>query len=237
MSRCRAYISSTHHTPKNEKQTYPSITISRLSGSGGFVIGQRLVEKLNKTRRAGEPEWTLFDKNLVQQVIEDHHLPKSLESFYSEAVESRLEDIIEEMLHLHPGADTLVAHTCRTIARLLRKGHVIILGRGGNIIGRHLDSVTHVRLVAPLAFRLQHTTSTCGLSPREAEDFIQRADAGREKYFKRYFKAGIDDPLLYDMVLNSAALGFNEVVRQISESVSHRKQRLQLDASSDVFQP
>jgi cytidylate kinase len=237
MSRCRAFITSAHHTPKREKRIYPSITLSRLSGSGAFAIGQQLVERLNRVRQPGEPAWTLFDKNLVRQIIEDHHLPKSLESFYSEEVRSQLENIVEEILDLHPEPEQMVEQTSRTIIRLLRKGHVIIIGRAGNIIGGDFAAVSHVRLVAPLNFRLKHTVETCGLSPREAGNFIGRADAGRAKYFRRYFGRDIADPLLYHMVLNTGSLGLEQSVKLIADMVLQRKKRPQSNSSIGIFQP
>jgi cytidylate kinase len=236
MSRCRSYISSAHHTPKNEQKIYPSITLSRQSGAGGFAIGQELAARLNKLRKPEEPVWTLFDKNLVQQIIADHHLPKSLEHFYSEGVKSRLEDMVEEILDLHPETEQMIEQSCRTVIRLLRKGHVIIIGRGGNIIGQDFDTVTHVRLVASHNFRLQHTVQTCGLSPGEAEAFIGRADAGRAKYLKRYFGKDIEDPLLYDMVLNTESLGFEESIRVIADAMMHQQRRPQHALTANVFQ-
>jgi cytidylate kinase len=239
MSQCRSYISSAQRTSRDEKKIYPSITLSRLSGSGAFVIAQELIERLNKTRLPDTPAWTLFDKNLVQQIIEDHHLPKSLESFYSETTHSHLKSIVEEILDLHPDVEKMIEQSCKTIINLLRKGHVIIIGRAANIIGRQFDMVTHVRLVAPLEFRLQHTTKTCGLSPREAVNFIQRADTSRAKYFKRYFGKNINDPLLYDMMLNTESLGFDEAARLICDAVAHGKERKASKSNTaiSVFQP
>jgi len=235
MSRCRAFISSAHHTPKNEQKIYPSITLSRQSGAGAFVIGQQLVERLNRQRKPEEPVWTLFDKNLVQQIIADHHLPQSLEHFYSEEVKSRLEDMVEEILDLHPETEKMIEQSCLTVIKLLRKGLVIIIGRGANVIGQDFDTVTHVRLVASPRFRLQHTVKSCNLSPREAEAYISRADAGRAKYLKRYFGKDIEDLLLYDMVLNTESLGFEESIRIICDAVAHQRRRPQY-ASADIFQ-
>ncbi len=237
MARCRAFISSAHHTPKFEQKIYPSITLSRQSGAGGFVVGQRLAERLNRLKKPGEPEWTLFDKNLVQQIITDHHLPKSLAGFYSEGVKSRLEEIIEEILALHPETEQMIEQTSRTILRLLRKGHVIIIGRGGNVIGGHFDTVTHVRLVASPEFRLRHTVSNCGLSPREAVEFIRRADMARAKYLKRYFNRDISDPLLYHLTLNTDWLGFEEAARLIVDTVTHRQNRPKRDSVVSLLQP
>jgi cytidylate kinase len=237
MSRCRSFITSAHHTPKEEKKIYPSITLSRLSGAGAFVIGRQLVERLNKVRQPGEPVWTLFDKNLVRQIIEDHHLPKSLESFYSEGVKSHLENIVEEILDLHPEPEQMVEQTSKTIIKLLRKGRVIVIGRAGNIIGSDFDTVTHVRLVASLDFRLKHTVDTCGLSPREARNFIDRADTGRAKYVRRYFGRDIADPLLYNMVLNTESLGLEQSVRLIADTALHRKNHPKSNSTVDIFQP
>jgi len=68
-----------------------------------------------------------------------------------------VEAIVEEVLKLHPSGWTLAEHTTKTILRLGGLGHVIVVGRGGNVITARLPNVFHVRLVAPLAMRIKHT--------------------------------------------------------------------------------
>jgi cytidylate kinase len=46
------------------------------------------------------------------------------------------------------------------------------------------------------------------LDDKAAEKYLHDEDTGRRRYVKTNFEKDIDDPLLYDAVLNTATLGF-----------------------------
>jgi len=55
----------------------PGITISRMCGAGGRTVASKLADYLQPHTPAGH-NWTIFDKNLIEKVLEDHHLSKCL---------------------------------------------------------------------------------------------------------------------------------------------------------------
>jgi cytidylate kinase len=195
---------------KAYEQQQPSITISRETGSGAVTIAQMLVEKLNAVAKpsGNTASWTVFDRNLAKQVLTDHELPQNLERFMVEDARLPVESIVEELLGLHPTQWTLVQHTTKTILRLASLGRAILVGRGAEAITSRLPFVFHVRLVAPLADRIQHASRYYNLTEEEAAKMIKDADHARRRYLRRYFDADVDDPLLYDIVLNTGRLGF-----------------------------
>ena len=71
----------------------------------------------------------------------------------------------------------------------------------------------------PLAPRIEHATKTYGFSQRAGRAFCLREDAGRRRYLRKYFKADIDDPLLYHLCLNTGLVTFDEAARLIAEVV------------------
>jgi cytidylate kinase len=46
---------------------------------------------------------------------------------------------------------------------------------------------------------------------------IKEADHARRRYLRRYFDADVDDPLLYDVVLNTGRLGFVRTAELITQ--------------------
>ena len=84
----------------------PSITLSRQTGSGARVIAGKLAAFL-QTRDPVRHPWTVFDKNLVEKVLEEHKLPKEIAKFMPEDHVSAIQDAVEEILGLHPSARTL----------------------------------------------------------------------------------------------------------------------------------
>jgi CMP/dCMP kinase len=197
----------------------PSITISRETGSGAVTIAQMLVERLNAVSKPSDDtaSWMVFDRNLAKQVLTDHALSQNLEKFMVEDARLPVEAIVEELLGLHPTQWTLVQHTTKTILRLAGLGRTILVGRGAEAITNRLPFVFHVRLVAPLERRIQHTSQYYKLTEEDAAKMIKEADHARRRYLRRYFDADVEDPLLYDLVLNTGRLGFvrtSEIIAQ-----------------------
>jgi cytidylate kinase len=197
----------------------PSITISREMGSGAVTIAQMLVERLNATSKSSDgTSWTVFDSNLAKQVLGDHQLPDRLERFMVEDARLPVETIVEELLGLHPTPWLLVQQTTRTILRLAGLGRVILVGRGADVITKRLPYVFHVRLVAPLEKRVQHAVEYYNLTAADAAKKVREEDHARRRYLRRYFDADIDDPLLYDLVINTGRLGFARTAELIAQA-------------------
>ena len=196
------------------------VTISREALAGASDIAQLVAQRLNEKASAEDCPWTVFDRNLVERVLEDHELPKAIDRFMSEdASVFSPGSAVEELLGLHPSDWTLVQHTTETILRLAHLGNVILIGRGANVITSHSRKAFHVRLVAPMRFRVQRAAEIYKLTTAEAEACVHERDAARRRYVKHNFHVAIDDPLQYHAVLNSGLISFEHVARLIADAV------------------
>jgi len=202
--KCVSYIDSQFQAAGNvdalraDRCSNPAITISRETGAGAITVGEKLADYLDARSPGGPPSWTVFDKNLVEMVLEDHHLPKRLARFMPEDRCPEIEDIMAEVLGLRPPSRALVDQIAETILRLAQRGRVILVGRGASVITRKLNNVLHVRLVG---------------------SWEKRVAQGRRRYLQMYFHQHIDNPLLYHMVLNTDLLPFDDVARIIGDTV------------------
>jgi hypothetical protein len=202
----------------NSHRALPAVTISRQAGCGAHIIAENLTALLQKSAAENEPPWTVFDRNLMEKVLQDHNLPSRLARFLPEDRMTELQDIADELFGLRPASWTMVQQTGETILKLAEIGNVILIGRGGNIITAKLPNVLHVRLVSPLEKRIEHARGFYGLTRRAAREFCLREDTGRRRYLKKYFKADTDDPLLYHLTLNTGLVSFEEAARLIAEA-------------------
>lgn len=221
---CLAFISSQLNPQGSAHQAEPSmepaITISRMTGSGGEIVAAGLAEFM-QARLPGHCHWTVFDKNLMERVTEDHHLPKRIAEFAPESHKSMVADIVEELLGLHPSSWTLVQQTVETILHLAQMGRVILMGRGANVITSKLENVFQVRLVGSLEKRIERVQQEHDLGRQDALKFIEKQDKGRRRYLKDQFHKDIDDPTLYHLIVNTDRIGCeattgligNEVIR------------------------
>ena len=137
---CRSYIdcqakrAESVAGARREKETPPVVTISRQAGAGGVTLAQKMMQYLREHDLHAPCPWTVFDKQLVQKVLEDHQLSENVAKFMPEDKYSNVQDTIEELLGLHPSHWTLVEKTSETILRLSHMGNVILVGRGANVI-------------------------------------------------------------------------------------------------------
>ncbi len=198
----------------------PVITISRQAGSGSHVVAQELVARLQARDPKASPPWTVFDRNLVERVLQEHDLPERMAEFMPEDRVSRIADTIDELFGLHPSTWTLVRKTADTILRLAEIGNVILIGRGANILTDRLVSAFHVRLVGSERRRIEHVREYLHLDPKAAEDYVRSTDQGRSRYVAKYYGKDIDDPLLYHLVINTDRVPYAEAARMIAEAVS-----------------
>src|SRR5580704_8037439 len=73
--------------PERLSRNSPSrlaVTISRQSGSGARIIGEQLAHHLQAHAPTGSRPWTVFDRNLVEKVLEDHNLPSRFARYMPE---------------------------------------------------------------------------------------------------------------------------------------------------------
>lgn len=179
------------------------VTVSRQAGCGASYFAEELAVCLQAHLPHDPRPWSVFDRNLVDAILKDQHLPARLASYLPEDRVHQLNDIIEDLCSLHPPTETMVRRASETILHLAQLGHAIIVGRGANIITARLAGVAHVRLVGSVEKRVAHMRRFDHLTAKEALQRIKREDGGRRRYIKRYFDKDIDDPLLYHLVINT----------------------------------
>lgn len=196
----------------------PSVTISRMCGSGGRTVASELAKYL-QSHTSSEHRWTIFDKNLIEKVLEDHHLSKRIAEFVPEGHKSLFAETIERWRGLHPPTATIVKQTVETIWNLAASGYVILVGRAANVITQKLDNVFHVRLVGPLKNRIARVEEVYEMGRTDARDFIKSQDAARRHYMKEYFDREVDDPLFYHLIINTGEISCEHAARLIGDAV------------------
>jgi cytidylate kinase len=217
----RAYfVSQKDRAPLAGSAHLPFITISRQAGAGAETVAHLLAEKLNADLPKDARPWTVFDKNLIEKVLEDADLPQEIAKHVQEDKDTTVQALVGELLGLHPSMWTIFHHTSDTILKLARLGRCIIVGRGAEIITAKLKGGVHVRLVAAESVRLAHLKKHFGLDDKAAAKYLHEHDEGRRRYVKTNFENNIDDPLLYHAVLNTGLLDFGATADVVAGMVA-----------------
>ena len=224
LEHCPSFISSQVQfvegvEPPVQKNVRRAVTISRQAGCGAFVVAEKLAHYLQGHSAGDACPWTVFDRNLIDKVLEDHGLPACLAKFLPEDRVSELEDLMADVFGVHPPSTTLLQQTAETVLRLAGAGNVILIGRGAHLVTTKLPHVLHVRLVAPLEKRIEHCVEAYNMTRAEARKFCPREDSARRRYLKKFFNADIEDPLLYHMIINTGLVGYDNAARIIGDAV------------------
>jgi len=70
-------------------------------------------------------------------------------------------------------------------------------------------------VVAPLETHTKRTMQSTGMDRESAEKEIVHYDGSRREFIKRYFKAEMEDPVHYDMVLNTEHFSVHDAATMI----------------------
>ncbi len=223
LERARAYLvaqlkdEEAGRPAKRRKVPGPAVTLARQTGCGSQLVAERLAALLQEDRPEGPAKWTIFDRQLIAKVLEEHHLPTELARYIPEDRRSYVQETMADLLGLQPATWRLVPDIVDTILHLVELGNVIVVGRGCSVITARTPNVYHVRLVAPRDRRVEHVREVYSMSREEAERYVDKEDRGRERYMKTYFKARIDDPLLYHTVINTGRMSYEEAAQLIAD--------------------
>ena len=214
-----------HFEKKNVPTRKPFVTISYEVGAYGVSVIENLCHYLQKQDKSKENTWKLVDKDLAQRVVNDCGLPISSLKYFSESTTSDLEDSFEYMVGLHPTRFSLIYNMNRVIFRLAEAGYVIIVGRGANIISASLPHGVHIRLIGSIENRVKYFKEFFKLEEKEARQFVLKENHRRSKYFRKYFAKNINEPLLYDSVINTDKLSIQDIVRDVGHIDIYRRWR------------
>jgi len=182
------------------------ITISREMGSGGIPIAQQVAEVLG---------YKLIDGETLKEVAGEYGLsPEALEQADEKPpafVAERDEQIAVDLHQIE-----------LIILERALKGNVIIYGRGGQDLLQRASNLFRVRIIAPFEERAERWAEREWLDPDYARILVRKSDQQRAGFIKYYFDRDWDNPLEYDLIINTSRLSEESAVKLICEGVKDR---------------
>ena len=196
---------------KQAMQPSPFVTLSRPFGCMALETGLRLAERLSEAFPGG-PVWSLYDREIIERISDDLYLKQKLVEQLTDGSKRKIDAYLKSHVRGLPTLGEVYEKTQHTVLSLCEKGHGVIVGRGGCVIASDLPGGFHVRVVAPFAWRVGQVATAYGVTRGEAERRTRRKDAERADLFWDWFRRNVDDPDLYDLVLNQASLPTDDLV-------------------------
>ncbi len=202
------------------------VTISRHFGAGGHTLGERLCERFG---------FQLADASVLDRLARKENLsPDWLTAMEKEASSTLLSAISTlfsgGIFYKHPGSPAekadrqkYVAFLKQVFTTMANEGGYVIVGRGAQFVLKGHPKVMHVLLVADYESRVAFLMEQHGISRQEAERLIRARERERSALASRLFEADIDDPSLYQIVLNTGQMPYDWVVETVSDLVTRFK--------------
>ena len=176
----------------------PVVTISRQAGCGTREQAETLGQRLGLQ---------IFGKEIVEHIARDKDLTHEVVTALDERVASKVEQWVRGMLDRRFFLqDDYHLALVRTVRSLAAHGGVIFIGRGANFILADSADLS-VRLVASEEWRVRSLAVRHMLTEDEARVKVRDIEAQRAAFVRRLFRADVDDPRHYDLVLNLERLG------------------------------
>jgi len=173
---------------------WPLITVSREFGALGAATGRVVADRLG---------FGFWDQEIVHAIVENTGAQETLLASLDERTRNRIEDVISENLGGVVGTTgEYVRHVTRVVRAIERHGGAVIIGRGAYFI-LAADAALRVRVVCPEALRISRFAEREGIDRREAEKRVRQVERERRTFNKRYYGKQVDDPLHFDLVVNT----------------------------------
>jgi cytidylate kinase len=120
-----------------------------------------------------------------------------------------IEDFISSLINKdYIWSGLYLEHLIKIIKVIAAHGRAVIVGRGADFILRP-EKRFSVRIIAPIDIRIQNVVSTYGVSESEAEKRILKRESRRRRFIKEAFDGDVDNPIHYDMILNTGRLSID----------------------------
>lgn len=230
-SRAVGAIAGTFNIPKPSKggpRLFPFITIARQPGAGAGRIGRRLVELLNQSSPAATP-WLYWDRELVEKVATDFHLPEHVVSGLDNTQHYWLLDFLQTIggaqNSAEPSEIAVFSRVAQTIRTLASAGRAVIVGRGGAILTRGMPGGIHVYLVASRKYRVNRIAELLNMSTENAAKWVLEQERCRADFYRRHWPDEVVGPEMFGITLNTEA-----VPAEMAAQLLHRAMLEQLSA-------
>jgi cytidylate kinase len=196
-------------------ETGPYISISRDFGCMANVIAQKLsvtLTRINKSKGV-EKEWQWLNKSLLQESAKALELsPLKIEYVFHSKRKTMMEEVVSAMATRYYKSDRKIRKTITDVIRSIAvTGNVIIVGRGGVAFKNDNPQSLHIKLVAPIEWRVEKISQNYHKSKGEALRRILEIDHER-KYLIDSFMGYTTDETLFDVVFNRSTMDDDMII-------------------------
>jgi cytidylate kinase len=179
------------------------ITISRGCFSHGKEIAEKVAVKLG---------YECVSREILIEASRFFHVPemKLLKSIHDAP------SILERITH---GEDIYLSYVQAALLEHAKKDNMVYHGHGGHLLMPEISHVLKVRVIAELNQRIEFLQQKQNVSKDKAAAFIKKEDQARAQWTRYLYKIDMNDPQIYDIVLNIGRLTIADACEIICATV------------------
>ncbi|MEA3503798.1 MAG: cytidylate kinase family protein [Bacteroidota bacterium] len=213
---------------KTEKKDnkIPFITISRQFGCPSKLVTNALNKKINEyTTRHNHKSWSIINKEILEQAAKKLELhPNKINYIFDAESKNTMDEILSALSSKRYKSDRTKRKIIRDIVmNIALEGRKIIIGRGGVSITNTLQNSLHIRLFAPLEWRIEQVKNTYSFpTTKKAIEYILEMDKKRLELIKQFYPYEFSFEI-FDLQYNCRKIKPEEIAEQIFHLLLERK--------------
>lgn len=190
------------------------ITINRMFGSNGRVIGKALADELGIK---------FYDKELIEMASREKNIPFDEFAKVDEKKASQWRFPIDHEVQIDseyrfiPMNDILYDIQKNIILEIGEKEDCVIVGRCANHILK--DKTLSVFIYAPFENRVKNVVDRTGREEKSARRMVKKIDKERQSYYEYFTDESWMNLTQYDLCINSSRFTNEQIIRMICESL------------------
>ncbi len=197
------------------------ITISRQYSAGGSIVALAVAKAL---------DWDVVDDAFIEEVAErtgfareeieglEERVPSFIERFAQSSAASLPENLVVSPNWIdQPDVMRLAQVTRDVVEDLGRRDRVVLVGRAAAAVLARERNAIHVRLVAPIEYRVRQAIERLGVPEKKAQSHLEEIDDNRARYHLELYDRDWNDPIHYHFVLNTGLIGSEGAAQVIVE--------------------
>ncbi len=194
------------------------ITISREFGSGGETIARLVAEKLG---------FLLVNKKMIAEALAAYGIVEP-ELDIDEKFVEETDDVVKLQKEYNSALHEYLYDAA------IRE-NLVILGRGGQILFQDFPPSLHIKINSPLKKRIIRIMQLYNLGEKAALKLIAEQERNRNKYLKQVFGKNLPKTDLYDLIINTGRISFEDAADMIAASFHIHGESREIVSKEDEY--
>lgn len=207
---------------RNTSTAGPVITISREVGCNGLKLAKVLAEQLNKQQTLSC--WKVLSKEIFYESAKELNLdPEKVRQIFKKTDKYTFEQILKAFGDKRYKSEVKIVNTVRDVVHgLAIDGFNIIVGRASHIIASDINNAIHIRLTAPIEYRINTIVTNNHLTRPDALKFIEKVEAERIAFRKVLNEEDLHEEL-FDLTINRASFDDKQAAELIELAIDKKQ--------------